>query len=262
MIGIDVGITNTDLVVVERGKIKSSLGSPSGKGVARRLLGLIPDSMGKTIAITGAGARGEMKSLKGNAMSVGEIESIGLGASTLAKLSKCVVASMGTGTAIVRVDGKKCFHVGGTGVGGGTIVGLGEKMLGIKEAEKIGNLALKGKLERVNITVGNVYGGGVGIVPPDATASNMAKANKCSKEDLALGILDLVGETAGVLACFAARDAGVKEIVFVGAVPTIPGMRDILERTTCMFGFKAIIPEEARFSTAFGAAMLAERVHR
>ncbi len=260
MIGLDVGITNTDLVLVERGKIKKSIGSPSGREVASKLLELVSDSGGETIAITGAGAKREGKKLAGRKIiRVNEIEAIGIGGSELARLSGCIVASMGTGTAIVKVDGGKCFHAGGTGVGGGTILGLGKRLIGFQDAEEIAKLACKGKLEKINITVGDVYAGGVGIVPADATAANFAKIKGNNKNDLALGIMDLVGETAGVLACFAAREARVRNIVFIGAVPTLPRMPEILRRTTDMFGFRAIIPEEARFSTAFGAARVAEK---
>ncbi len=260
MIGLDVGITNTDLVVVEGGKIKFSMNSPSRKGVAKKLLSLVPSSSGEDIAITGAGAKKEAGEI-GNRkiIFIDEISAIGIGGSKLAGLSRCVVASIGTGTAIVKVDGRKCEHVGGTGVGGGTIVGLGKRLLGVGDAEKLARLASKGKLEKINITVGDVYGKGVGIVPPDATAANFAKLKGASKPDLALGILDLVGETAGVLACFAAREAKVQDIVFVGAVPTLEGMPWVLKRTAEMFGFRAVILEEARFSTAFGAAVCAER---
>ena len=259
MIGIDFGITNTELVVVEKGRIRFSVSSPSQKGVAKKLLSLAIGSE-ERIAITGAWARNESKGIRNRKIIfIDEISAIGIGGSRLAGLTGCVVASIGTGTAIVKVDGGRCEHAGGTGVGGGTIVGLGKRLLDVWDAEKIAGLASKGKLEKINITVGDVYGGGVGIVPPDATAANFAKLKGTSKNDLALGILDLVGETAGVLACFAAREARVKNIVFVGAVPTLEGMPWVLKRTAGMFGFGARILEEARFSTAFGAAVCAER---
>jgi type II pantothenate kinase len=254
LIGVDVGITNTEVVIVSKGRARNSIGAPSKKGVARKLLSLV--SKDEAVAITGAGAKTESALLKEREIvHVDEMGAIGIGASSLTGLDRCVVASIGTGTAIVYVDKKKCFHLGGTGVGGGTLVGLGRKLLRLEDAERIAGLAEMGNLRRVNITVGDVYGHGVGIVPADATAANFAKMGKAKREDVARGIISLVGETAGVLACFAAREKRVENIVFVGRVPTMPVMQDVLYRTAGMFGFKAIIPEQARFSTAFGAAL-------
>ena len=258
MIGIDVGITNTEVVIVSKGRMGNSIGAASKKGVVRKLLSLV--SKDEVIAITGAGAKNESALLKEREIiHVDEIGAIGIGASSLTEIERCVVASIGTGTAIVYVDKKKCFHLGGTGIGGGTLVGLGRKLLRLEEAERIADLAEMGNLGAVNITVGDVYGHGIGIVPADATAANFAKRGKAKKEDVARGIISLVGETAGVLACFAAREKGVENIVFVGRVPTMPVMQDVLERTASMFGFKAVFPDEARFSTAFGAALIAEK---
>jgi len=255
LIGIDVGITNTDVAKVVNGKIKCSIGAPSKKGMTKKLFELIADGE-KTVAITGAGAKNEGKTLRGcRVVHVDEMGAIGIGGSRVACLDRCIVASVGTGTAIVYVEGKKCKHLGGTGVGGGTLVGLGKKLLGVGDAEEIASLAAMGRLDRINITVGDVYGRGVGIVPADATAANFAKGGKAMKADIALGIINLVGETGGVLACFAAREKKVRHIVFVGAVPTMPLMQRMLGRTAAMFGFKAVFPEEARFSTAFGAAI-------
>lgn len=263
-----MGITNTDVVKVASGRIARAIDAPSRKGVSKRLLSVISDC-NEEIAITGAGARGEIAGLRkalhsgygSKAVSVtniDEIGAIGIGGAKLACLDRCIVASIGTGTAIVYVEGKRCEHLGGTGVGGGTLVGLGKRMLGLGDAEGIGALAKTGKWERVNITVGDVYGHGVGIVPSDATAANFAKNGKARNADLAAGIVDLVGETAGVLACFAAREKGVRQVVFVGAAPTLHSMQLVLGRTARMFGMEAIVPEEAKFSTAFGATLCRE----
>jgi len=59
-----------------------------------------------------------------------EFRSIGLGGKYISGLSKCIVVSMGTGTAIISVDDGKIEHICGTGVGGGTVLGLGERLCG------------------------------------------------------------------------------------------------------------------------------------
>jgi type II pantothenate kinase len=40
-----------------------------------------------------------------------------------------IVVSMGTGTSLVKCDGKEIKHIGGIGIGGGTLAGLSRIML-------------------------------------------------------------------------------------------------------------------------------------
>ncbi len=255
MIGVDIGITTTAVVETRGKRIRKALVAPSKKGIAAKLLGLMYG--GDAVAITGAGAEGESASLRNvcDFRTIEEVGAIGIGGAELAGLRSCIVTSIGTGTAVVHKKNRKCTHLGGTGVGGGTIVGLGKRIIGTDNAELIAALAKKGKISNVNITVRDVYSGGVGIIPPDATASNFAKKRKCSKGDNALGIMSVVGETTGVLSCFAAREKTTDDIVFIGTVPIMEGMGRILQRTTSMFKCKCHIPEDAQLATALGAVL-------
>ena len=47
-------------------------------------------------------------------------------------LDRAVVVSMGTGTAYVMADKGRVSHLGGTGVGGGTLLGLSGLTLNIR----------------------------------------------------------------------------------------------------------------------------------
>ena len=63
---------------------------------------------------------------------VPEFRGIGLGGLYLSKFNDAIIVSMGTGTAIVHsVEGKVPEYMGGTGVGGGTLMGLSKKLLGL-----------------------------------------------------------------------------------------------------------------------------------
>ena len=56
---------------------------------------------------------------------VEEFRAIGLGGLYLSGYKTAIVASLGTGTALVHAEeGKAPHHLGGTGMGGGTLVGL------------------------------------------------------------------------------------------------------------------------------------------
>ncbi len=54
----------------------------------------------------------------------------GLGAHYDSQLQDLIVVSMGTGTSFVKVEGgKNISHIGGIGIGGGTIQGLSRLLL-------------------------------------------------------------------------------------------------------------------------------------
>ena len=67
--------------------------------------------------------------------SVTEFKSIGFGGLYLSGLPEAIVVSMGTGTALIHAkrdgNGALTDYLGGTGVGGGTLVGLSRRLLNI-----------------------------------------------------------------------------------------------------------------------------------
>lgn len=63
---------------------------------------------------------------------------------------------MGTGTALVHAKGGRIEYLGGTGVGGGTLIGLAKKMLGVQNVEIISALASEGDLEHIDLRIGDI----------------------------------------------------------------------------------------------------------
>lgn len=265
IIGIDIGGTTTDIVGLENGQITSPLtvtaddpvtsaAGALGKFLEVKQISLDGISM---IAATGVGA----SKIKGNLFGipvkiVDEFTSIGTAGSFLAGYKKAIVVSMGTGTAIVVVDEKKIDHWGGSGVGGGTLLGLARKMLNITTVETLVDRALKGKLDRVDLTVGDIAGGALDNLPASITASNFGKLSDQAKdEDIALAIINLVAQTIGVMGISAARACDIQDIILTGKLSGIKPLKEILERVAELYGTKFIIPEHADFATAIGAAL-------
>jgi len=58
-----------------------------------------------------------------------EFESIAKGGKFLSQEERGLVISLGTGTAMVIFDGCDWEHIRGTGLGGGTFMGLGKALL-------------------------------------------------------------------------------------------------------------------------------------
>lgn len=192
---------------------------------------------------------------------VNEIRAIGLGGLILANKSEGLVVSAGTGTAIVAAydNGSLIRHVCGTAVGGGTIMGLSRRILGVADFNVLEDMALKGNTNNVDLTVGDIVGGPIGIVPAEATASNLGKLTCESRnEDIAAGIFNMVSQAIGVIAAMAAKAYRLEDnVILVGML----AKSRIISKTICetaeLFGAKVIVPENCEFANALGAAAIA-----
>jgi type II pantothenate kinase len=263
--GIDVGASTTKGVILGKSGImhkcfiETSNGKSSAMRVFRILLSHIDDvSVIQRVAVSGCYSRMIGKTLLGvPVQKVDEIMATGIGGLLLSGKRQALIVSVGTGTAIIAAldGGKKLNHVGGTGVGGGTVMGLASKMLGINDFKALEILASKGNANKVDLTVGDIVGGPVGIVPADATASNLARLdNKTLPEDVAAGIFNLVSQVVGVVSVLAAKSCNLDEdIVFVGRLVQSPLVSNIISQTAKMFGLKAFVPENGEYCTALGA---------
>ena len=214
------------------------------------------------IMVTGVGATHMSKpiySIKCN--TVPEFTAVGLGGLYLSGLDEAIIVSMGTGTAIVhaRKEGNDTSinYLGGTGIGGGTLLGLTKKMIGIDTIEHIEKVAENGDLDKIDLRVKDIsidadYTG----VNANLTAANFGKlSDLADSSDIALGLANMVAETIAMLAVFAARGNKIKDIVLIGNLTTIKPVRDVFENLGEDFGVNFIIPENASFGTVIGAAL-------
>ncbi len=263
--GIDVGASTTKGVILGKTGIThkcfmdTSNGKSSAEQVFKILLSRIDDIFSiQKVAISGCYSRMIGETLLGvPVQKVDEIAATGVGGLLLSDKRQALIVSVGTGTAIIaaRDGGKKLNHVGGTGVGGGTVMGLASKMLGINDFKALEILASKGNTNKVDLTVGDIVGGPVGIVPAEATASNLARLdNKTLPEDVAAGIFNLVSQVVGVVSVLAAKSCNLDEdIVFVGRLVQSPLVSNSIRQTAKMFGLNASVPENGEYCTALGA---------
>lgn len=189
---------------------------------------------------------------------VREFDCIGLGGRYLAKLDEAIVASMGTGTALVHVKGDHTEYLGGTGVGGGTLCGLSETMLGIREIEHLETLAENGDISKIDLRISDISKKNLSpTLDLDTTASNFGKlSDLATREDLALGIINLVFETIGMVSVFAAKGFGITNVVLTGKLSSMKQARGVFDTLGKMFHMNFLFPENSRFGTVIGAALL------
>ena len=79
------------------------------------------------------------------------------GALRFSAREKGVVVNMGTGTALVYAEqGKAPRHIFGSAVGGGTLMGLGSRLVGSANYTEITHLASKGDRRNADIAVADL----------------------------------------------------------------------------------------------------------
>ena len=274
VIGIDVGGSTTKIVGLrtegnERKLIEplfvratdaiTSVYGAFGKFTSENGLGL---SDIDRVMMTGVGSSFVDKSIYGlNCKVVPEFDSVGLGGLYLSGLDDAIVVSMGTGTALIRAkkeNGKtNISYLGGTGVGGGTLVGLSKKIMGIDTIEHIESLCEGGDLSNIDLRISDISN--LDIYPDlntNLTASNFGKVSDlASKHDLALGIVNMVAETIAMLSIFAARGHGIKDIVLTGNLATMAPICEVFAALRNSFNVHFTIPQNAQFGTVIGAAL-------
>ena len=194
--------------------------------------------------------------------SVPEFSGVGLGGLYLSGLDEAIIVSMGTGTALVHAkkaaDGTTAIeYLGGTGVGGGTLLGLTKKMLGVDTISHIEQLCEGGDLSKIDLTIKDItQQGQFPEMSINLTASNFGNlSDLADSHDIALGIANMVAETIFMMAIFAARSKGVSDIVLTGNLTTISPIRRVFEGLASHFGVRFIIPENSSFGTVIGAAL-------
>ena len=189
---------------------------------------------------------------------IAEFNSIGLGGLYLSGLDKALVTSCGTGTALVYTErGKEPKYLGGTGVGGGTLVGLSKKMLNMDNVNHIAELAREGNIGNIDLKISDITKSD--IVPGFGdimTASNFGSVSDiATKADLALGIINMVFETIGMMSIFAARNFGIRDIVLTGNLSGVEQAPQVFGTLNKMFDMNFIIPQNSAFGTVIGAAL-------
>ncbi|MDA9636651.1 hypothetical protein N9T42_02985 [SAR86 cluster bacterium] len=227
-LGIDFGITNTDLVICHHNQI-SYLSFPSNEVNLQNLKKLILQSNLnlseiETIGVTG-GRHFDLPNLLNDIpiTHFNELDAIGRGAQSLSKnkIENFLVISAGSGTACVLKKENKFVHAGGTGLGGGTIRGLCNLLIKENDPEKINKLSLEGDFKKVDLILKDVVSGPIGNLPEETSAVNFGKmsTSDLNNADLAAGVINMVAQTILKTAATAAIVSGISNVLIIGRTP-------------------------------------------
>jgi type II pantothenate kinase len=261
IIGIDRGASFTDFAVISAGKLVETLSIEKRDWKSIDTVHTRLTAKYQTSHIVFSGSVADMPaSLAQQIRVIPEIDAVGFGGSALANCDDCIVASMGTGTAIVHFKNNTARHVGGTGVGGGTIKGLSSLICGLDDPAEIEAQALKGNASNLNLTISDLGYEGLSFLGTDVTASNFAAVKSNKLEDLAAGILRLVGETIGIIASICAREFNcLDHIVMIGKVAANQFIRNVLKLVGQLYQTTFIFPKNPGYATVYGAVVKYQR---
>ena len=177
------------------------------------------------------------------------------------QIDKSIITNIGTGTSIHYMDGKIHSRISGTGIGGGTLVGLAGLLTGITDFEKITALAAKGDRSAIDLLVKDIFQGMESPIDGSLTASNFGKVGitgvvEHPVENVLATVQGLVGEVITTLSIQLAEERDAKYIVYSGSTLTDnENLKKVISHYTILKKHTPIFLENSGFSGAVGALL-------
>jgi type II pantothenate kinase len=268
-LGVDWGATLAKLVVRRSdGELEFRLLPIEDPDAALRALA---GTGAARVGLTGGGAAMLARELGSDAVQVNEFAAWGAGAAALLAemealpTQRYLLVSLGTGTSVLLVDGLSVTRVGGTALGGGTLLGLSAALIGGFDFEEIAELAERGSRRRVDLLVSDIYDAGGIALAGDLTASNFGKlarrlaaGERADPADLAQATTGMIAENVALLCASLAGAAQVTRIVFGGStLRSNPALSGMLAHFLRAYGREPVFLPRGEFAGALGALLLA-----
>ena len=270
-LGIDIGSSSTKAAALdEHGALLGTLQvhADDPRTSAYGVLGRFLDQQGASfddvekIVLTGLGSTYFHENIFGiPTIHALELDAIGRGGLYLSGLDEALVVSLGTGSAFIRASKTNGFrHLGGSGVGGGTLAGMAERFLGVTDIFALSEMALRGNKAMADLRIADVQEEeDVPGLAADLTAANFGRIKSgASDADLAAALFNMIYENVGVMASLALSQDTTRNVVLTGSLASLaPAAKtfDIFNQMHDVFGIDYIIPPHPSFATAVGALL-------
>ena len=266
ILGIDVGGSTTKVVGLDVHGNPLSMLRVRAEDQVTSLFGALGNYLSsnhltledvRRVVLTGVGASYVDGNIYGlPTYRVDEFSASGAGALALSGQERAVVSTMGTGTAFLLAEKGRVQHMCGSGIGGGTLGGLCHKLVGMERFGQIKKLALGGDLGQVDLTIGDITKNPAATLDPTLTAANFGNlAEDANCADVAAGVVNLVLQAIGTMTVLACRCCDTKTVVLTGSMTTLDQVKPNFENFERLYGIHYIIPDNATFATAIGAAL-------
>lgn len=189
---------------------------------------------------------------------VDEFSAIGYGGIILSKLDEAIIVSIGTGTTIVYSNLYTNERIGGTGLGGGTFVGLSNAIINKsdynckpKTFEELIDMARNGSRENVDLCIGDISKVDILNMSKGITAANFAGMCKSKTEnDFVAAVANLVLENISLIVRLLDKNLPV---VYIGTMVTDEFIKNRLLEISSYTGSTVRFVDNADFAIAIGA---------
>ena len=256
ILGIDIGSSTTKIIEYENNRIENRIILRDGFSKEKLDKFVFENNISvEKIVFTGIGAsKYNKESFSVPVHFVDEFTAIEKGGLTLAQEEEALVASVGPGTAFIVVSKNEIKHLGGTGVGAGTLFNICKKILNIDSFDEIEKLAQIGNIEKIDLRIKDITSEEIPTLPLDLTLSNFGKFEEDSqKEDIVIGLINMIFEVIGMMAVFITSKSDIKDVILIGNITVIPGVKYVLERIEKVQNINFIVPENSEFAVVLGA---------
>lgn len=256
VLGIDIGTSTTKIVEVTNGNIANKIIIRDGFSKEKLEKFIFENNIEvERMVFTGIGAsKINLKDYVVPVKIIDEFSAIAKGGLILAQKEKALVVSVGTGTAFIEVSENGPKHLGGTGVGAGTLFNICNKMLNVSSFDEIVELAKIGDVEKVDLRIKDITTEEIPTLPLDLTLSNFGKfAEDAKKEDIVIGLINMIFEVIGMMAVFITSKSDIKEVIIIGNITVIPGVKYVLDRIEKVQNIKFTVPENTEYAVVLGA---------
>lgn len=219
------------------------------------------------ISLTGGKAALIQERYFSEATVIPEFKALGQGALFLLKQENLyaqepfLLVNIGTGTSWHLINKEKQERILGSGIGGGTLMGLGSILSNEREFSQLVRLAGEGNKNNIDLLVKDVYESKESPIDEMLTASNFAKLSfdeRHSPADLMASLINMIAETIALLSLHAGSLQQTKKLYFIGStVSNNYPLQSRLSLYSTMLGLESRFIEKGEYSGAIGA-MLSE----
>lgn len=167
-----------------------------------------------------------------------------------------ILVNLGTGTSWFHVTKTSNKRILGSGIGGGTILGLSSMLANEQHFSAITDLAAKGNHHKLDFLVKDLYTKEDIGINGDLTASNFGKGQEAegSQADAISSLFQMVAETIVLLTQQASTIHQLDKIIYAGgAVYGNKPLQKIITSFDYLFPTKQVFLQDGQFCGAIGA---------
>jgi type II pantothenate kinase len=259
-VGIDAGGTLLKMVYEESGRFHYK--TYSMDDLQNSMNWLKMTAAGASVALTGGQSEFLKNDFFPNAIPVSEFKASCEGADFLMKQEgktkeNYLLINIGTGTSIYLIKAREYTRILGSGIGGGTFLGLGKLLTGETGFSELVSLARKGEAAAADLLVKDIYHSSKPPIDGSLTASNFGKVRineEVSNEDKIASLTNMIAETIVLLSMQSASQHQIKDIVYIGnTLKNNKLLKNRLEHYTNMLGLNPVFIKNGEYSGAVGA---------